>query len=165
MPLTSLCILANWCNFLLHIWTTLELELLFSVPSRYSPSRILIQEKLVEVTRHHCRRLTAMLDCTGGKLLLRTVLYSVSQEYEFIYLFQEVYKCLSLVKIIWEGKKLHLWYSSYYFPSNSRFLLFSMRDLPAFLRTKSFLPFSPSNSSPYSSNYLFTSQLQELQYL
>lgn len=154
MPLTSSCILANWCNFLLHIWTTLELELLFSVPSRYSPSRILIQEKLVEVTRHHCRRLTA-----------RTVLYSVSQEYEFIYLFQEVYKCLSLVKIIWEGKKLHLWYSSYYFPSNPRFLLFSMRDLPAFLRTKSFLPFSPSNPSPYSSNYPFTSQLQELQYL
>lgn len=127
VPLTSLRILANWCNFILHIWTILELELLFSVPSRYSPSRVLIQEKLVEVIRHHCRRLTVML------LSLQYIYY--------------------------------LWYSSNDFPSNSRFLLFSTRNLPAFLRTKSFLPFSPSNPSPYSSNYPFTSQLQELQYL
>lgn len=63
-----------------------------------------------------------MLDCTGGKPLLRTILYSVSQEYEFTYLFQEVHNWLSLVKIIWEGKKLHIWYSSNNFPPNSRFL-------------------------------------------
>lgn len=70
--LLPLCTSQHTDSSSLYIWITLELVFLFTVQPRYSPYTKLIQEKSLEVTKHHARRVTAArVQCSSRKNALQ----------------------------------------------------------------------------------------------